>query len=160
MRAVDKEAGTLIWKPLLLSWRSECVLFVHFTLEHFMDLSTWDFDPHLLDQASLSKHVASESVDRFVTHTWTCQNVSLSVSRAYCHKNIKLLPPPHVCHFSSYLYGWKWEMTRLVGGFNKIAGSGSPGSYSQACLEVCSFTTWCGHFGFADNTWNAGSFQI
>lgn len=132
MRTVDKEAGTLIWKPLLLSWRSERDLFVHFTLENFMDLSTWDFDPHLLDQASLSKHVASESVDRFVTHTWTCQNVSLSVSRAYCHKNIKLLPPPHVCHYSSYLYGWKWEMTRLVGVFNKIAPrvllEGLPGS--------------------------------
>lgn len=41
----------------------------HFALENFMDLSTWDFDPHLLDLASLSKHVAYESVDRFVTHT-------------------------------------------------------------------------------------------
>lgn len=34
-----------------------------------MDLSTWGFDPHLLDQASLSKHVAYELVDRFVTQT-------------------------------------------------------------------------------------------
>lgn len=34
-----------------------------------MDLSTWDFDPHLLGQASLSKYVAYESVDRFVAHT-------------------------------------------------------------------------------------------
>lgn len=32
-----------------------------------MDLSTWDFDPHFLP--SLSKHVAYESVDRFVAHT-------------------------------------------------------------------------------------------
>lgn len=127
MRTMDKEAGTFIWKALLLFWRLKRVLLVHFTSENFMDLSTWDFDPHLLDQASLSKHVAYESVDRFVTHTWTCQNVSLSVSRAYCHKNIKLLPPPHVCHFSSSLYGWKWEMTRLVGVFNKIAAPGAPG---------------------------------
>lgn len=63
MRSVDKEAlsESLRFSP-------EVVL-GHFTLENFMDLSTWDFDPHLLDQASLSKHVAYESVDRFVPHT-------------------------------------------------------------------------------------------
>jgi len=58
-----------------------------------MDLSTWDFDPYLLGQASLSKHVAYESVDRFVAHTWMCHNVFLSISQARCSKNIKLFLP-------------------------------------------------------------------
>lgn len=87
-------------KVFTLPKEVKIILLVHFTLESFMDLSTWHFDPHLLDQTSLSKRVAYESVDRFVTHTWMCQNVSLSVSRAYCHKNIKLLPPsPHLSLF-------------------------------------------------------------
>lgn len=71
-----------------------------------MDLSTWDFDPYLLGQASLSKHVAYESVDRFVAHTWMCHNVFLSISQARCSKNIKLFLPRYVFHFLYYIYDW------------------------------------------------------
>ena len=84
-----------------------------------MDLSTWDFDPYLLGQASLSKHVAYESVDRFVAHTWMCQNVFLSISQARCSKNIKLFLPLYVFHFLYYIYGWNLQISQPAVIFGK-----------------------------------------
>lgn len=106
-----------------------------------MDLSTWDFDPHLLDQASLSKHVAYESVDRFVTHTRMCQNVSLSVSRAHCHKMMKLRPPPS--HLSLLIFPVWLAITndQVCRYFQQDGRLREPKAYPHACLEVGSLTT-------------------
>lgn len=126
----------------------------------FYGLSTWDFDLHLLDQASLSKLVAYESVDRFVTYTWTCQNVSLSVSRAYCHKHKKLLPPPHLSLFILPLWS---EITN-----DQACRYFQQGSRFQEPKGLTHMPVWkyahpwpdVDTFGFSGNAWNAGCFQI
>jgi hypothetical protein len=112
-----------------------------------MDFSTWGFDPRLLDQASLSKHVAYESVDRFVTHTWMCQNVFLSVSRAYCNKNIKLLPLLSCLSFFYITYmieNYKWPSLQLF--LIRWQALGTWLAYSNACLETGLPTARCGSF--------------
>lgn len=112
-----------------------------------MDLSTWDFDPYLLGQASLSKHVAYESVDRFVAHTWMCQNVFLSVSQARCSKNIKLLPPPWRLSFS-ILHIWL-KLTNYPACSEFWWRCQAPGTYldySNFCLERGSPRAQCWGF--------------
>lgn len=125
-----------------------------------MDLSTWDFDLHLLDQASLSKHVAYESVDRFVTHTQMCQNVSLSVSRAHCHKMIKLRPPPS--HLSLLIFPIWLAITndQVCRYFQQDGRLWEPKACPHACLEQARSVHDRDTFGFEYHTWNTGCFQI
>lgn len=125
-----------------------------------MDLSTWDFDLHLLDQASLSKHVAYESVDRFVTHTRMCQNVSLSVSRAHCHKMIKLRPPPS--HLSLLIFPIWLAITndQVCRYFQQDGRLWELKACPHACLEQARSLPDRDTFGFEYHTWNRGCFQI